>query len=279
MKTLNGRKGATFFPRKPPLHNRARNNRERVRQRQRARETRHRERKKRVIMGNLAKGASSLVGSPALVAAMLAFTIAQICKVFTHYHTTGKVDWGRLVGSGGMPSSHTALVVGLTTAIGLKDALDSSIFALCLVFSLVVSKARLGFCFSVFRRGLLDLSFPSLCFDHTRRVLKERRASLASAFLKPSSLSNPLSLLVFCNVKNKQVMYDATGVRLHAGRQAEVLNQLIVELPRDHPLTDSRPLRDSLGHTPVQVAVGALLGMVVGYAHFNMWLISQGVDL
>ena len=38
-----------------------------------------------------------------------------------------------------MPSSHTALVVGLTTAIGLKDALDSSIFALCLVFSLVVS--------------------------------------------------------------------------------------------------------------------------------------------
>jgi len=74
-------------------------------------------------------------------------------------------------------------------------------------------------------------------------------------------------------------MYDATGVRLHAGRQAEVLNQLIVELPLDHPLTDSRPLRDSLGHTPVQVAVGALLGMVVGYAHFNMWLISQGVDL
>ena len=148
------KKGATFFPRKPPLHNRARNNRERVRQRQRARETRHRERKKRVIMGNLAKGASSLVGSPALVAAMLAFTIAQICKVFTHYHTTGKVDWGRLVGSGGMPSSHTALVVGLTTAIGLKDALDSSIFALCLVFSLVV-RARLVF---VFRsRDLLDL--------------------------------------------------------------------------------------------------------------------------
>ena len=69
-----------------------------------------------------------------------------------------------------MPSSHTALVVGLTTAIGLKDALDSSIFALCLVFSLVVSKeARLGFGFSVFRRrGLLDLfsfSFDHLCVE------------------------------------------------------------------------------------------------------------------
>jgi acid phosphatase family membrane protein YuiD len=110
-------------------------------------------------MGNLAKGASSLVGSPALVAAMLAFTIAQICKVFTHYHTTGKVDWGRLVGSGGMPSSHTALVVGLTTAIGLKDALDSSIFALCLVFSLVVS-ARLVYVFRF--SGVFWISFPSL---------------------------------------------------------------------------------------------------------------------
>jgi len=138
-------------------------------------------------MGNLAKGASSLVGSPALVAAMLAFTIAQICKVFTHYHTTGKVDWGRLVGSGGMPSSHTALVVGLTTAIGLKDALDSSIFALCLVFSLVVRK-RLVF---VFRSGwdLLDriFSFSSLsCFDH---YCSERRASRARVFKTILSVS------------------------------------------------------------------------------------------
>ena len=37
-----------------------------------------------------------------------------------------------------MPSSHTALVVGLTTSVGLKESLDSSIFAMCLVFSLVV---------------------------------------------------------------------------------------------------------------------------------------------
>lgn len=142
-------------------------------------------------MGNLAKGASSLVGSPALVAAMLAFTIAQICKVFTHYHTTGKVDWGRLVGSGGMPSSHTALVVGLTTAIGLKDALDSSIFALCLVFSLVVS-ARLVYVFRF--SGVFWISFPSLL---TTCVLRAKGFSRERGFLKPSSLSNSLSLSSF----------------------------------------------------------------------------------
>ena len=54
-----------------------------------------------------------------------------------------------------------------------------------------------------------------------------------------------------------QVMYDASGVRLHAGRQASVLNMIITELPPDHPVSDTRPLRDTLGHTPLQVT-GAL---------------------
>ncbi|XP_059661101.1 uncharacterized protein LOC132307386 isoform X2 [Cornus florida] len=49
------------------------------------------------------------------------------------------------------------------------------------------------------------------------------------------------------------VMYDASGVRLHAGRQAELLNQIVCEFPPEHPLSTSRPLRDSLGHTPLQV--------------------------
>ena len=53
-----------------------------------------------------------------------------------------------------------------------------------------------------------------------------------------------------------QVMYDASGVRLHAGRQASVLNMIITELPPDHPVSDTRPLRDSLGHTPLQVTSG-----------------------
>ncbi|XP_051133586.1 uncharacterized protein LOC127253181 [Andrographis paniculata] len=59
------------------------------------------------------------------------------------------------------------------------------------------------------------------------------------------------------------VMYDATGIRLHAGRQAELLNQIVCELPPEHPVANVRPLRDSLGHTPLQVAAGALLGCLV----------------
>lgn len=61
------------------------------------------------------------------------------------------------------------------------------------------------------------------------------------------------------------VMYDATGVRLHAGRQAELLNQIVCEFPPEHPLSTARPLRDSLGHTPLQVFAGAILGCIVAY--------------
>ncbi|XP_058219246.1 uncharacterized protein LOC131329859 isoform X3 [Rhododendron vialii] len=61
------------------------------------------------------------------------------------------------------------------------------------------------------------------------------------------------------------VMYDASGVRLHAGRQAELLNQIVCELPPEHPVSSVKPLRDSLGHTPLQVVAGALLGCIVAF--------------
>ena len=51
-----------------------------------------------------------------------------------------------------------------------------------------------------------------------------------------------------------QVMYDASGVRLHAGKQATVLNIIISQLPADHPGSETTPLRDRLGHTPRQVS-------------------------
>ncbi|XP_038703159.1 uncharacterized membrane protein YuiD isoform X1 [Tripterygium wilfordii] len=65
------------------------------------------------------------------------------------------------------------------------------------------------------------------------------------------------------------VMYDASGVRLHAGRQAELLNQIVCEFPPEHPLSSVRPLRELLGHTPLQVVAGGLLGCIVAYLMRN----------
>lgn len=58
------------------------------------------------------------------------------------------------------------------------------------------------------------------------------------------------------------VMYDAIGVRRHAGMQAEVLNLIVEDLFQGHPVS-KRKLKELLGHTPSQVVAGALLGILV----------------
>ena len=57
------------------------------------------------------------------------------------------------------------------------------------------------------------------------------------------------------------VMYDAAGVRQAAGKQAEKINLIVEELLNGHPLNEEH-LRELLGHTPLQVAVGGLVGFV-----------------
>jgi acid phosphatase family membrane protein YuiD len=143
-------------------------------------------------------GISGVFHNQAFFCAFMAFLVAQVAKVFTYWYTDGILDYSRLAGSGGMPSSHTAFVIGLTTSVGLTEGTSSHLFAACLVFSLVV-------------------------------------------------------------------MYDASGVRLHAGKHASVLNLIMSELPPDHPVQETGRLRDTLGHTPLQVFVGAGVGLVVGY--------------
>ncbi|KAK1320821.1 hypothetical protein QJS10_CPA03g00606 [Acorus calamus] len=133
-----------------------------------------------------------------LVSALIAFALAQFLKVFTTWFKEKRWDSRRLLGSGGMPSSHSATVTALAMAIGLQEGAGSSMFALAVVLACVV-------------------------------------------------------------------MYDASGVRLHAGRQAELLNQIVCELPPEHPLSTVRPLREPLGHTPLQVGAGAILGCVVSF--------------
>ncbi|GLJ30875.1 hypothetical protein SUGI_0613950 [Cryptomeria japonica] len=142
--------------------------------------------------------AHSLFANYPLTAAFLSFALAQTLKVLTTWYKERRWDAKRLLGSGGMPSSHSAAVSALAVAIGFHDGPGSSSFAIALVLACVV-------------------------------------------------------------------MYDAFGVRLHAGRQAEVLNQIVFELPAEHPLADTRPLREPLGHTPPQVAAGAALGLIMAY--------------
>ena len=120
----------------------------------------------------------------------------QLFKLLYDLVTTKKFNFKRIMGAGGMPSSHSAVVTGLATLIGKYEGLDTSIFALSVIVAFIV-------------------------------------------------------------------MYDACGVRRAAGKQAELLNKLI-ETPGLTGVQVSERLVEVLGHTPTQVFVGALIGVVVG---------------
>ncbi|BAD82112.1 unknown protein [Oryza sativa Japonica Group] len=143
-----------------------------------------------------------------LVAALLGFAVAQSIKFFVTRYKENRWDPKQLIGSGGMPSSHSATVTALAVAIGFQDGFGCALFATAAIFASVV-------------------------------------------------------------------MYDASGIRLHAGKQAEVLNQIVCELPSEHPLSETRPLRELLGHTPTQVVAGALLGSMLATAG-QMFLVVSG---
>lgn len=73
-----------------------------------------------------------------LVIALIAWSLAQGLKVPLEYLSTHKWNWALLFRAGGMPSSHSALVAGLTHAVGLYVGFTTPLFAICFVISMIV---------------------------------------------------------------------------------------------------------------------------------------------
>lgn len=71
------------------------------------------------------------------IAAVWAMIIAQWMKVPIFFFKTGKWDWSISISTGSMPSSHSAFVVSLATAIGITSGVNSEVFAVALVFALI----------------------------------------------------------------------------------------------------------------------------------------------
>ncbi|XP_068666636.1 uncharacterized protein [Aristolochia californica] len=138
---------------------------------------------------------ATLASNPTFVSGLLAWVLAQSAKFFLNSFVEWKWDFGILLSSGGMPSSHSALCTALTASVALCHGVADALFPVCLGFSLIV-------------------------------------------------------------------MYDATGVRRHAGMQAEVLNMIVEDLFQGHPISQKK-LKELLGHTPSQVIAGAFLGILV----------------
>ncbi|SJZ36995.1 divergent PAP2 family protein [Garciella nitratireducens] len=81
---------------------------------------------------------SEIIQNKVLIIAIIAWLVAQILKVIFTLILEKKIDFMRFVGAGGMPSSHSAFSMALTTTIGKIYGWSSPIFAISLSFSLIV---------------------------------------------------------------------------------------------------------------------------------------------
>lgn len=79
----------------------------------------------------------ALLQNRILIAAGIAWAVSQISKTILHTIINGKLDWSRLKGDGGMPSSHSASVTALAVATGMVCGIDSPFFAMAVVFAAI----------------------------------------------------------------------------------------------------------------------------------------------
>ena len=138
-----------------------------------------------------------LTTNPVVDCGLLAWFLAQLIKVLLEAVLARRLNLRLFVSSGGMPSSHSALVVACTAAIGKLEGIQGGVFALSVVLSAVV-------------------------------------------------------------------MYDACNVRRSAGDTARLVNQILAHVEKLTAEDFADDLREVMGHTPLQVLMGALLGLGVG---------------
>lgn len=141
-----------------------------------------------------------------LISAVVGWTVAQVLKTLIDFALNERFSAERLVGSGGMPSSHSATVCALTTSAGICFGVDSFEFAISFMFGAVV-------------------------------------------------------------------MYDAIGVRQETGKQAKLLNMIMEQdfFKMDNMQFQKR-LKEFVGHTPLQVLAGAILGIGMALLVHQMYL-------
>jgi acid phosphatase family membrane protein YuiD len=131
-----------------------------------------------------------------LISAIVSWITAQIFKIFTGVYKDRRINLTLLLFStGGMPSSHSATVLGLTTAAAIQEGLGSPIFAITAILSIIV-------------------------------------------------------------------IIDACGVRYETGKQSKMLNKIVKEMFTDTENAEVH-FKEFIGHTPLQVFVGAILGIVI----------------
>jgi hypothetical protein len=137
-------------------------------------------------------------GYEVITCAIASAFFAQLIKFVLFTVKNKKINFKIFSTTGGMPSSHSAGVMGLSTIVGILQGYDSILFAISLGFSLII-------------------------------------------------------------------MYDAAGLRRAAGKTAACLNRMMEDFYHHDLQSVGGKLKELLGHTPFEVFVGAIFGIVFAY--------------
>lgn len=73
-----------------------------------------------------------------VICTIIAWFVAQALKIPLYYRVEHRWDWKRFTGSGGMPSSHTSMVIALCITVGALNGFDSAVFGGCFVLATIV---------------------------------------------------------------------------------------------------------------------------------------------
>ena len=96
-----------------------------------------------------------LLTNTPLLAALFGIIFAQFVKIPIGYLITGKVDWKLFTSTGGMPSSHSAAVTALTTAIAFESGIGSPLFAVSAIFAIIVMFDATGVRFQAGQQAII----------------------------------------------------------------------------------------------------------------------------
>ncbi|WP_033541063.1 divergent PAP2 family protein [Planococcus sp. CAU13] len=89
-----------------------------------------------------------------LMIALFAIIFAQFIKIPIQYAVTKELNWGLFTSTGGMPSSHSAAVTSLTTAVAYEHGVDSTIFAVSTMFAVITMYDATGVRFQAGQQAL-----------------------------------------------------------------------------------------------------------------------------
>jgi uncharacterized protein len=90
-----------------------------------------------------------------LLAALFGIIFAQFIKIPIKFLITRKLDWKLMTSTGGMPSSHSAAVTSLTTAIAYETGIDSPLFAVSAIFAVIVMFDATGIRFQAGQQAVI----------------------------------------------------------------------------------------------------------------------------